>query len=89
MPPLPTVTEMTDDAKPENTSADDDAPAVPTADPAGDAAHGSDDPSVVIIGAGPAGLTAAFELMKQGHTSTVIEADDIVGGISRTVERDG
>ena len=79
---------MTDEAKPENTSADD-APAVPTADPAGDTAPGTDDPSVVIIGAGPAGLTAAFELMKQGHTSTVIEADDIVGGISRSVERDG
>lgn len=48
-----------------------------------------DDPSVVIIGAGPAGLTAAFELMKAGHRSTVIEADEIVGGISRSVERDG
>ncbi len=49
----------------------------------------ADDPRVVIIGAGPAGLTAAFELMKAGHTSTVLEADDIVGGISRSVERDG
>ena len=47
------------------------------------------DPSVVIIGGGPAGLTAAFELMKAGHRSTVIEADEIVGGISRSVERDG
>ena len=49
----------------------------------------ADDPSVVIIGAGPAGLTAAFELMKAGNRSTVIEADEIVGGISRSVERDG
>ncbi len=48
-----------------------------------------DDLAVVIIGAGPAGLTTAFELMKAGHRSTVIEADDIVGGISRSVERDG
>jgi protoporphyrinogen oxidase len=44
---------------------------------------------VVIIGAGPAGLTAAYELGKRGVTSTVLEADDVVGGISRTVERDG
>ena len=44
---------------------------------------------VVIIGAGPAGLTAAYQLTKIGRTSTVLEADDVVGGISRTVERDG
>ena len=46
-------------------------------------------PDVVIIGAGPAGLTAAFELTRRGCASTVLEADDVVGGISRTVERDG
>ncbi len=44
---------------------------------------------VVVIGAGPAGLTAAYELTRHGVTPTVVEADDIVGGISRTVERDG
>ncbi|GAC1316592.1 MAG: NAD(P)/FAD-dependent oxidoreductase [Thermoleophilaceae bacterium] len=44
---------------------------------------------IVVIGAGPAGLTAAFELHKHGLASTVLEADDQVGGISRTVERDG
>ena len=44
---------------------------------------------MVIIGAGPAGLTAAYQLGKRGHTATVLEADDVVGGISRTVERDG
>jgi len=44
---------------------------------------------VVIIGAGPAGLTAAYELGKRGVTSTVLEATDMVGGISRTEERDG
>jgi len=43
----------------------------------------------VIIGAGPAGLTAAYELGKRGRSATVLEGDDIVGGISRTVERDG
>ena len=44
---------------------------------------------IVIIGAGPAGLTAAYELVRRRRRATVIEADDIVGGISRTVERDG
>jgi protoporphyrinogen oxidase len=46
--------------------------------------------NVVIIGAGPAGLTAAYELVERyGITSTILEADSLVGGISRTVERDG
>ncbi|HEX2039541.1 MAG TPA: NAD(P)/FAD-dependent oxidoreductase [Acidimicrobiales bacterium] len=47
------------------------------------------DTEVVVIGAGPAGLTAAYQLGKAGQTCTVLEADDVVGGISRTVERDG
>jgi len=46
-------------------------------------------PEVVIIGAGPAGLTAAYELGKRGVSATVLEADSVVGGISRTVLRDG
>jgi protoporphyrinogen oxidase len=44
---------------------------------------------VVVIGAGPAGLTAAYQLVKAGDPVVVAEADDQVGGISRTVERDG
>ena len=44
---------------------------------------------VVIIGAGPAGLTAAYELGKAGRTAIVLEADTVVGGISRTAEKDG
>src|SRR5438046_849676 len=44
---------------------------------------------VVIIGAGPAGLTAAYALMKAGRRGIVVEADSVVGGIARTVERDG
>lgn len=45
---------------------------------------------VAIIGAGPAGLTAAYQLTKLGYSVTVIEKDPVyVGGISRTVEHDG
>jgi protoporphyrinogen oxidase len=47
------------------------------------------DHQIVVIGAGPAGLTAAFQLEKDGIHSTVLEGTDQVGGISRTVERDG
>ncbi|MEO8302740.1 MAG: NAD(P)/FAD-dependent oxidoreductase [Betaproteobacteria bacterium] len=46
--------------------------------------------TAIIIGAGPAGLTAALELIR--HTDVrpiVIEADDVVGGISRTVNYNG
>ncbi|WOD39254.1 NAD(P)/FAD-dependent oxidoreductase [Nodosilinea sp. E11] len=39
---------------------------------------------VVVIGAGPAGLTAAYELAKQNIQSVVLEQADKVGGISRT-----
>ena len=44
---------------------------------------------VVVVGAGPAGLTAAYELARRGATCTVFEMDSVVGGISRTVEREG
>ena len=39
----------------------------------------------IIAGAGPAGLTAALELSRRGHSGVVFEADEIVGGISRSV----
>jgi protoporphyrinogen oxidase len=44
---------------------------------------------VIIIGAGPAGLTAAYELCKEGVESVVLEKDTVVGGISRTVNYKG
>ncbi|NWG31094.1 MAG: NAD(P)/FAD-dependent oxidoreductase [Rhodocyclaceae bacterium] len=43
-------------------------------------------PKVIIIGAGPAGLTAALELLRDGRMQPIVlEASDTVGGISRTV----
>jgi len=47
------------------------------------------DNQVVIIGAGPAGLTAGYELLKEGIHSTVVEKDNVVGGLSRTVNYNG
>lgn len=44
---------------------------------------------VLIIGAGPAGLTAALELSSFGVPAHIVESDAVVGGISRTVEHDG
>jgi len=43
----------------------------------------------VIIGAGPAGLTAAYLLARDGVPVTVLEADDAVGGIARTAQYKG
>lgn len=47
--------------------------------------------SVVIIGGGPAGLTAAYELQKRSsdHVPVVFEASDMVGGIARTESHNG
>lgn len=47
--------------------------------------------NVVIIGAGPAGLTAAVELLKDGneYSVTVLEESDVIGGISQTVRYNG
>ena len=50
---------------------------------------GSLDHDVVSVGAGPAGLTAAYVLTKRGVRSTVLEADKVVGGISRTAQAAG
>ena len=45
---------------------------------------------VVVLGAGPAGLTAAYELLKRNVPVTVLERDPKqVGGLARTVEHNG
>ena len=45
---------------------------------------------VVVIGAGPAGLTAAYVLAQKTNAHiTVLESDEMVGGISRTVQYKG
>jgi protoporphyrinogen oxidase len=44
---------------------------------------------VIILGAGPAGLTAAYELSGKGIRSILLEQDAVVGGLARTVEYKG
>ena len=39
--------------------------------------------SVAIIGSGPAGLAAAMQLNRAGHTVTVFERDEYIGGLLR------
>jgi len=42
-----------------------------------------------VLGAGPAGLTAAYTLARRGRPAEVFEADGVVGGIAKTVEFQG
>jgi len=47
-------------------------------------------PKAIIIGAGPAGLTAALELLRRTDVQPIIlEASDAIGGLSRTVRYKG
>ena len=46
--------------------------------------------SAIIIGAGPAGLAAAYELVTKTNIRPIIlEASDQIGGLSKTLKRDG
>lgn len=51
----------------------------------------SEDKVVVVIGGGPAGLTAAYQLQRlsQSHKPVVLEAGRLVGGIARTESHKG
>lgn len=40
---------------------------------------------IAVIGAGPAGLTAAYQLCKQGFSVELFEASDAVGGMAKTI----
>jgi protoporphyrinogen oxidase len=42
-------------------------------------------PHVVILGAGPAGISAAWRLTKKGYRVTVLEREGAVGGMGRTI----
>jgi protoporphyrinogen oxidase len=44
---------------------------------------------VIILGAGPAGLTAAYELSSKGLHCIVVERDSVVGGLAKTVDYKG
>jgi len=46
-------------------------------------------PQIAVLGAGPAGLTAAHVLAARGVPAVVFEADELVGGIAKTVEYNG
>jgi len=47
-------------------------------------------PSTLVIGAGPAGLTAGLELLRAGYPQvTILEATQEIGGISKTVNYKG
>ena len=49
------------------------------------ARDGGSETPFVVIGGGPAGLTAGYLLAKAGRKVIVLEADDQVGGIAKTV----
>ena len=55
----------------------------------GAVARVADEPSAVprrfaVVGGGPAGLSAAYQLARRGNTVTLIEGEDVLGGVMRT-----
>ena len=39
---------------------------------------------IIVVGGGPAGLTAAYELVQRGMRPTVLERDALIRGLART-----
>jgi protoporphyrinogen oxidase len=66
--------------------SDDKTPATEMPEPA---TPGLREQPTLILGAGPAGLTAGYLLAKQGLPVIIFEAEDQVGGIAKTEVRDG
>ncbi len=50
---------------------------------------GFEERATVVLGAGPGGLATGYYLSKHGVPVTVLERAPVVGGLARTVERDG
>lgn len=46
-------------------------------------------PRTIVVGAGPAGLTGAYQLAKRGQPVAVFEETAAIGGLSQTAQRDG
>lgn len=44
---------------------------------------------ILILGAGLAGLAAGYELVKAGFKVTIVEKEEAVGGLARTIEKNG
>ena len=44
---------------------------------------------IVIVGAGPAGLSAAIAAERAGKSTVLLEADEVAGGLTRSFEQDG
>lgn len=44
---------------------------------------------IAVLGAGPMGLAAAYQIIKNGHTPVIFEADDRVGGMTATFDFEG
>jgi phytoene dehydrogenase-like protein len=45
--------------------------------------------NILVLGAGPGGLSIAWNLVKDGHRVLVLEKEDVWGGQSITFERGG
>src|SRR5258708_7638236 len=51
--------------------------------------HSNGHGTVLVRGGGPAGLTAGYLIAKAGRPVVVLEAEEQVGGLAKTVEIDG
>ncbi len=43
--------------------------------------------NIVILGAGPCGMTAAWELVSNGYNVTIVEKDSAVGGLCKSISK--